>query len=60
MYNTSVLRLNHIMNHLAPACTMCDKIIVNKEDLKKHMTFKSAKGNIDAKFLVNASTQKIS
>jgi uncharacterized CHY-type Zn-finger protein len=47
---TFVIRLNHIMNNLAPACTMCGKIIVNK----------AAKGSIDAKFLVNASTQKIS
>ena len=42
---------------LAPACTMCCKRIANKEDLKRHMIFKAAKGNID---LVNASTKKIS
>ena len=58
MFNTSVLRLNHIMNHLAPACTMCDKIIVNKDDMKKHMTFKSAKGNIDAKFFSECFNSK--
>jgi hypothetical protein len=39
---------------------MCGKRIVNKEDLEMHMTFKEANGNIDAKFLVNASTLKIS
>jgi hypothetical protein len=49
-----------ILNELAPACTMCERRIANKEDLKKHMIFKAAKGNIDAKFLVNASTKKIS
>ena len=54
MFNTSVLRLNHIMNHLAPVCTMCCKRIANKDDMKRHMTFKAAKGNKDAKFLVNA------
>jgi uncharacterized CHY-type Zn-finger protein len=42
------------------ACTMCGRRIANKEDLKKHMIFKAAKGNIDAKFLVNASTKNIS
>ena len=59
-YLQSVIRLNHIMNELAPACTMCGRRIANKEDLKKHMILKAAKGNIDAKFLVNASTKNIS
>ena len=45
------------MNDIGPVCTMCGKRIVNKEDLEKHM---ASKGNIDAKFLVNASTQKMS
>ena len=43
---------DHIMNDLAPPCTMCGKRIANKEDLKRHMTLGAAKGNIDAKFLV--------
>ena len=55
-YLQSVIRLNHIMNKLAPACTMCGRRIT-KEDLKKHMIFKAAKGSID---FVNASTKKIS
>ena len=45
-YVQSVLRLNHIKNNLAPVCTMCDKRIVNKEDLEKHMTFKAANGKV--------------
>ena len=47
------------MNDLGPMCTMCGKRIVNKDDLENHMTFKAATGNIDAKFLVIASTQKM-
>ena len=39
---------------LAHACTMCGKRIVNKEDLEMLMTFRAAKCNIDAKFVVNA------
>ena len=40
-YLQSVIRLNHIINDLAPACRMCGKRIANKEDLKRHMTFKA-------------------
>ena len=30
-YLQSVIRLNHIVNDLAPACTMCCKRIANKK-----------------------------